>query len=113
MLARWLVRPAEPRRLSSPKVQLIRQRMINWVNHVRTRPNTPIPDYLPRPYDTLAAMTIKNPELFQWKRGTIEIVSSGGKITFTENANGPHEIVVGVDRGKAMALHHKRLLTGP
>ncbi len=97
----------------APQIAHIRQRMINWVNHVRTRPNTPIPDYLPRPYDTLAAMTIKNPELFQWKRGTIEIVSSGGKITFTEDANGPHEVVVGVDRAKAMALHHKRLLACP
>ena len=97
----------------APQVVHIKQRMINWVNRVRTRPNTPIPDYLPRPYDTLAAMTIKNPELFQWKRGTIEIVSSGGRITFTESANGLHEIVVGVDREKAMVLHHHRLLAWP
>jgi hypothetical protein len=61
--------------------------MINWVNHVRTRASNAIPDYLPRPYDTLAAMTIKTPELFEWKRGTIEIVSSGGRISFTESAN--------------------------
>jgi purine nucleosidase len=97
----------------APQIVHIKQRMMNWVKRVRTRPSNPIPDYLPRPYDTLAAMTIKNPELFQWKRGTIEIVSSGGKLTFIESPNKLHEIVVGVDREKAMALHHHRLLAWP
>jgi hypothetical protein len=98
--------------------------MKNWVKGVRGRSvkrwGNQYLDYLPRPYDSLTAMTITNPELFQWKRGTIKMIDlkpgaghREGNTQFRESANGLHEIVVGVDREKAMALHQKRLLAWP
>ena len=108
----------------APQVVHIKQNMKNWVKGVRGRSvkrwGNQYLDYLPRPYDSLTAMTITNPELFQWKRGTIEMIDltpgaghREGNTQFRESANGLHEIVVGVDREKAMALHHKRLLAWP
>ena len=108
----------------APQVVHIKQNMINWVHGIRERSvkrwGNQYLDYLPRPYDSLTAMTITNPELFQWKRGTIEMIDlkpgaghRKGNTQFSESANGLHEIVVGVDREKAMALHHKRLLAWP
>ena len=55
-----------------PQMIFIREPMQRWVQHVRQRPSTPIPDYLPRPYDPLSSITLTQPELFPWKRGTIE-----------------------------------------
>ncbi|GEM_PF-6601135 len=48
-----------------PQMIFIREPMQRWVRHVRQRPRVPIPDYLPRPFDPLTAMTLTHPELFQ------------------------------------------------
>ena len=103
-----------------PQMEYIREPMQRWVQYVRQRPGSPIPDYLPRPYDSLSAITLTHPELFQWKRGTIGMIDltpgagrREGNTQFRESADGLHEIVVGVDREKAMALHEERLLTCP
>ena len=103
-----------------PQMKYIREPMQRWVQHVRQRPGNPIPDYLPRPYDSLSAITLTHPELFQWKRGTIGMIDltpgagqREGNTRFRESADGLHEIVVGVDREQAMALHEERLLTCP
>lgn len=103
-----------------PQMKYIREPMRQWVEHVRQRPGAPIPDYLPRPYDSLTAMTLTHPELFEWKRGTIELIEltpGAGRrernTRFHQSAAGLHEIVVGVDRENAMALHEERLLTCP
>lgn len=99
---------------SAPQMQLIREPMRRWVDYVRQRPGAPVPGYCPRPYDSLAAMTLTHPELFEWKRGTIELTlkedPSERNTAFREHASGIHEIVTGVDREKAMALHQERLL---
>ncbi len=104
----------------APQIKHIRERLIRWVQHVRKRPGNPIPDYLPRPYDSLTAMTLTHPKLFEWKRGTIELLDltpgagrREGNTRFRESADGLHEIVVSVDRERAMALHEERLLTCP
>ena len=53
----------------SPQMEVVRESLRRWVEYVRRRPGAPIPDYLPRPYDSLAAMTLTHPHLFEWKRG--------------------------------------------
>jgi purine nucleosidase len=97
-----------------PHMKILAGSMRQWVQFVRNRPRTPIPDYLPRPYDSLAALTITHPGLFRWKRGTITLERgddpTSTRHTFRESADGPHQIVTGVDREKAMALHMERLL---
>ncbi|MBI4889734.1 MAG: nucleoside hydrolase [Acidobacteria bacterium] len=88
--------------------------MRRWVEFVRTRPKNPIPGYLPRPYDSLAALTITHPHLFQWKRGTIRLEPGDAAFqtrhSFTEDAAGLHSIVTALDRKKVKALHMERLL---
>lgn len=97
-----------------PHLQFVQPFLRRWVRHVRTRPGDPVPDYCPRPYDSLAAMTLTHPRYFEWKRGRIELSpQSDPKLPntrFTEDPAGPHEIAVAVDRSRAMALHEQRLL---
>jgi inosine-uridine nucleoside N-ribohydrolase len=90
-------------------LETIKISMRNWVNFVRRRPGAPIPDYLPRPYDSLAAMTLTHPHLFEWKRGTIRLEPGQSLSTFEQDPNGLHQYVASVDREKVMALHQERL----
>ncbi len=98
-----------------PHMKLLAAAMRRWVQLVRARPGNPIPDYLPRPYDSLAALTITHPHLFTWKRGTIRLEPGDAPFqthhTFTESPAGPHQIVTALDREKVKALHMERLLS--
>lgn len=97
-----------------PHMRFVNVFMRRWVEYVRARPGSPVPDYLPRPYDSLAAASLTHPHLFEWRRGTIELTPQDDpkkpNTRFTEHSDGIHEIAAGVDRERAMALHQQRLL---
>ncbi|NQU41851.1 nucleoside hydrolase [bacterium] len=105
---------AECQACHSPHMEIVNASMRQWVRFVHARPGAPVPDYLPRPYDSLTAMTLTHPNLFEWKRGTIHLEHPDDPAkthtVFEERENGAHDLVVGVDRVKAMTIHQERLL---
>jgi purine nucleosidase len=52
------------------------------------------------PHDPVAILTLSRPELFTFRRGTVEVVTDGprrGRTRFTPDPTGPHEVVTDFD----------------
>lgn len=97
-----------------PQGRILSAAMRRWVAFVRHRPSNPLPTYCPRPYDSLAAMTLTHPQVFEFQRGTIRLdsgdVPTQSRATFEKSVTGIHRVVTAVDRDKAMRIHQERLL---